>query len=169
MTIPTEPENRSAPSHHDVAEEGSRTEIDVREQSSPEPAGAGRPNRPEGGSESAAEFASVLVESAEVVRTRDEHLRRAGEPRQRADPTAGMPLPDYQRLTVPEIIRHAESLPAEGLRELKDYEKSHRRRKTLLTKLERLLRSHDREPKSAPTSRPAASEPAGEAHPSHRA
>jgi hypothetical protein len=79
-----------------------------------------------------------------------------------------MPLPDYQRLTVPEIIRHAESLPVEGLRELKEYEKSHRRRKTLLTKLERLLRSHDREPTAAPLSGPAAAEPADEAHPSHR-
>ena len=56
-------------------------------------------------------------------------------------PDRNLPIVGYQHLTVPEIIRQAGTLSIEQLREVKEYEKSHRRRKTLLTKLERMLRS----------------------------
>jgi len=52
----------------------------------------------------------------------------------------GLPIAGYPNLTVPEIIRHAGRMSLDELREVKAYEKSHRRRKTLLTKLERMLR-----------------------------
>jgi hypothetical protein len=71
----------------------------------------------------------------EAARTANPPRREGGDPRDR-----DVPIPNYPKLTVPEIIRHASAMSLDQLREVKDYEKSHRRRKTLLTKLERLLR-----------------------------
>jgi hypothetical protein len=83
-------------------------------------------------------------QGAEIDRTREEVVGSGlGELATSSGGTAArsdVPIPGYQQLTVPEIIRQAESMTLDQLREVKDYEKSHRRRKTLLTKLERLLR-----------------------------
>lgn len=81
-----------------------------------------------------------------AARIVNKQRREFGETRETEDPdqrgqAPNLPIAGYQRLTVPEIIRQAGSLSIDQLREVKDYEKSHRRRKTLLTKLERMLRT----------------------------
>jgi hypothetical protein len=82
-------------------------------------------------------------QGAEIERTREEVVGTGlGDPSTSpGGATRGdAPIAGYQQLTVPEIIRQAEAMTLDQLRGVKDYEKSHRRRKTLLTKLERLLR-----------------------------
>jgi hypothetical protein len=83
-------------------------------------------------------------QGAEIERTREEvvgtGLGESSAPSAGAAARGDAPIPGYQQLTVPEIIRQAGTMTIDQLREVKDYEKSHRRRKTLLTKLERMLR-----------------------------
>jgi hypothetical protein len=56
-----------------------------------------------------------------------------------------VPMEDYKRLTVPQIMQRIEQMNPEQMRAVQRYEESHRRRKTLLVRLERLLRAakHD--------------------------
>jgi hypothetical protein len=56
-------------------------------------------------------------------------------------PVRELPLKDYKNLTIPEIIEQIPSLSPDELREIQDFERNHRRRKTLLVRLERHLRS----------------------------
>ena len=71
---------------------------------------------------------------------RDEMTARSTEYR---EPAADRPFPirDYQRLTIPQIVDRIPTLSSEELREVQEYERSHRRRKTLLVRLERQIRS----------------------------
>jgi len=86
-----------------------------------------------------AEYAADL--GAEVPQADGRFVESGGRPESRGGPAGGgLPIADYPNLTVPEIIRHAGRMSLDELREVKAYEKSHRRRKTLLTKLERMLR-----------------------------
>jgi len=67
--------------------------------------------------------------------------RRAGRkdedfPARRDD----VPIEGYRSLTVPEILERVFGMPVRQAREVQRYEGSHRRRKTLLVKLERYLR-----------------------------
>jgi hypothetical protein len=55
------------------------------------------------------------------------------------------PLPEYEHLTIPEIIRRIPTLSADQVREVREYERAHRRRKTLLVRIERHLRDTDGE------------------------
>lgn len=57
----------------------------------------------------------------------------------------GLPMADYKQLTVPQIMQRIEEMSHEERRAVQRYEESHRRRKTLLVRLERLLRAarHD--------------------------
>jgi hypothetical protein len=52
-----------------------------------------------------------------------------------------LPIADYHSLTIPEIIQRIPTLSSEELREIQEYERSHRRRKTLLVRIERQLRN----------------------------
>jgi len=52
-----------------------------------------------------------------------------------------LPIADYLDLTIPEIIQRIPSLSSDELREIQEYERSHRRRKTLLVRIERQLRN----------------------------
>lgn len=52
-----------------------------------------------------------------------------------------LPIENYKNLTIPEIVERIPSLSPDELREIQDYERTHRRRKTLLVRLERHLRS----------------------------
>jgi len=189
MTDQRETETVSGNERHDAHEQSPRNEPGSRESGTAGPATENRAgemrsafaaenardqsNAPVG---TAGETGSIPADTAELVRTRNEHpapvehRRPAAETghEARARSNGGVPIPDYQRLTVPEIIRHAGTLPVEGLRELKEYEKSHRRRKTLLTKLERMLRNPDAG-KATPAERPAAAGPPGTADHPHRA
>jgi len=51
-----------------------------------------------------------------------------------------LPIQGYRQLTIPEIVSRIPSLSSEELREIRAYERAHRRRKTLLVRLERRLR-----------------------------
>lgn len=49
-----------------------------------------------------------------------------------------LPIADYQTLTVKQIGERAADLPIDEIRQLRDYEVSHRNRKTLVAKLDKL-------------------------------
>jgi hypothetical protein len=51
-----------------------------------------------------------------------------------------VPIAGYHKMTVPEIIQRISVMPIDQVQKVKEYEKTHRRRKTLLTKIERILR-----------------------------
>ena len=65
---------------------------------------------------------------------------RGGEP----------PIEDYKRLTVPQIMERIETMSPEQRRAVQRYEESHRRRKTLLVRLERLLRASRHDARARP-------------------
>jgi hypothetical protein len=73
---------------------------------------------------------------------RHRHSSASGEPNAR---DGGLPMDDYKQLTVPQIMQRIEAMSHEERRAVQRYEESHRRRKTLLVRLERLLRAarHD--------------------------
>ena len=56
-----------------------------------------------------------------------------------ADRPGGAPLEGYERLTVRQIVARLNEMPEADVRRVRDYEQSHRRRKTLLVHLERRL------------------------------
>lgn len=58
-----------------------------------------------------------------------------------ANGAGGLPLENYNGLTVRQIMDRLNGLPTDKIRRVKDYEQSHRRRKTLLVYLERRLQS----------------------------
>ena len=66
--------------------------------------------------------------------------RRAGRGSGRRPPGPPQPLPEYEHLTIPEIIRRIPTLSADQVRDVREYERAHRRRKTLLVRIERHLR-----------------------------
>ena len=66
-------------------------------------------------------------------------------------PGGDLPLDNYPALTIPQIFEKIPSLSNDEVRAIRDYEKSHRRRKTLLVKLERHLRPTEGPPR--PTDR----------------
>jgi len=49
------------------------------------------------------------------------------------------PIRNYQRLTVPEIIRQTQRLHLEQLKEVLKFERAHRKRKTLIAELTRII------------------------------
>lgn len=61
--------------------------------------------------------------------------------RQGRSPDRGLPLPDYDRLTVAQIDDRLGSLSNRELERIRSYEARHRRRKTLMRRLERRLHS----------------------------
>ena len=52
-------------------------------------------------------------------------------------PDRGLPMDDYDHLTVPQIVKKLESLSPGELQRVKSYEQKHKKRKSLLSKLER--------------------------------
>jgi hypothetical protein len=70
---------------------------------------------------------------------------RRGGRGSRRPPGPPRPLPEYERLTIPEIVRRIPTLSADQVREVREYERAHRRRKTLLVRIERHLRDHGTE------------------------
>ena len=53
------------------------------------------------------------------------------------------PIEGYPDLTFPQILDRLSKMSEDEAREVRDWEKSHRRRKTLLVRLERRLRGTD--------------------------
>jgi len=62
-----------------------------------------------------------------------------------------LPIERYSDLTIAEIMDKAGSLSADQLRQVRDFEAAHRNRKTLVTKLDRLLRGGGRKRRSRQT------------------
>ncbi len=54
-----------------------------------------------------------------------------------ADPN--LPIANYRQLTVKQIVTKLNDLPEDEVRRIRDYERAHRRRKTLMVRLERRL------------------------------
>jgi hypothetical protein len=79
------------------------------------------------------------------------------------------PLPEYEKLRIPEILARCESLSPDQMRAVCDFERQHRNRKSLLIQLERRLRGPKKPRRSrtpaAATSPPESPEPAGNATP----
>jgi hypothetical protein len=57
--------------------------------------------------------------------------------REGKSPDRHLPLKDYDRLTVKEVIKRIESLSQKEIKSILNYEKNNRKRKTLLERLER--------------------------------
>lgn len=79
-----------------------------------------------------------VLTPGEYVYEPPEDRRPAGRPD--AAPGRELPIKDYENLTIPEIVRRIASLSVDEMREIQEYERAHRRRKTLLVRLERQLR-----------------------------
>ncbi len=54
-------------------------------------------------------------------------------------PDRGLPLQDYQRMTIPQIAAQLNSLSAADIKKIQAYERRHKNRKGLLEKLARRL------------------------------
>lgn len=53
-----------------------------------------------------------------------------------------LPIERYQHLTIGEVVKKARTLPTYDLRQLREFEATSRKRKTLLAKLDRMLDAH---------------------------
>jgi hypothetical protein len=59
--------------------------------------------------------------------------------REGKSPDQNLPLDDYDRLTVDDIVRELDDLSDGEVRRIRDYEKEHKERKSLLQAIERRL------------------------------
>ena len=50
---------------------------------------------------------------------------------------------DYEALTVEEVSKRIEGLPAEQLRKVREYEKTHKDRETLIAQIDRKMRANN--------------------------
>jgi hypothetical protein len=55
-------------------------------------------------------------------------------------PDRGLPIPDYQQLTIPQIRRHLETLSRKEIEKIRSYESAHKNRKGLLAALDAQLK-----------------------------
>lgn len=55
-------------------------------------------------------------------------------------PDRNLPISNYEHLTVPRIASHLDSLSLQDIRRLRDFEESHKNRKTLMAKMESKIR-----------------------------
>lgn len=54
-------------------------------------------------------------------------------------PDRGLPIPDYQTMTIPQIMKHLDGLSKAELRKIRSHETRNKNRKGLLDRLDRLL------------------------------
>jgi hypothetical protein len=54
-------------------------------------------------------------------------------------PDKGLPIEGYEHLTIPQVLKKAEELPRQEVEKIREFEKGHRGRKTLLRRLEQRL------------------------------
>lgn len=76
-----------------------------------------------------------------VNKQRREFGETAGQEAERAAgraPDRELPIREYQRLTVPQVVSRAKGLPPDQIAEIVAFERAHRNRKTLLAQLGRL-------------------------------
>jgi hypothetical protein len=67
--------------------------------------------------------------------------RRPGAAKASSRAAAGLPIDDYDNLTVPQIVAHLVSLNPAELRQLRTYEKRHKNRAGVLTRIEGALKA----------------------------
>jgi len=63
------------------------------------------------------------------------------EDKEGSSPDRGLPIKNYDNLTVDEILSKSKGLSASDLKEIESYEKKHKNRKTLLEQLDRMIGS----------------------------
>lgn len=83
------------------------------------------------------EVASRIVnkQRKQYGETKDERRKdREGQ-----SPDRNLPIRDYQRLTVSQVAGKLDALPPKALRRVRDYEKAHKNRKTLLRQIDARL------------------------------
>ncbi len=77
----------------------------------------------------------VNKQRAKSGETKEEKkLKREGK-----SPDRKLPIENYERLTVSQVAAKIESLSKKDVRKVKKYEEQHRRRKTLMDKLDRAV------------------------------
>lgn len=54
-------------------------------------------------------------------------------------PDRGLPIPDFQTMTIPQVMKHLEGLSKADLRKIRSYEARNKNRKGLLSRIDRLL------------------------------
>ncbi|MCI0705340.1 MAG: hypothetical protein L0241_30135 [Planctomycetia bacterium] len=59
------------------------------------------------------------------------------------EPGLEVPIAEYDELTIPDVLEKANGLSKDELSRVAEYERAHRNRKTLLAKLERLIKASD--------------------------
>lgn len=86
------------------------------------------------------EVASRIVnkQRKQFGETRSEKRKDA----QGRSPDRGLPIGDYQNMTIAEVGKHLEGMKASDIRKLRNYEIKHKNRKGMLQKFDRLLARH---------------------------
>jgi hypothetical protein len=119
---------------------GARNDPDMRDGDSAH----GNPYEP-AGDEVAIDSDTDMADTA----TRDEAAEQLSDAGREAtappvtEPGPEMPIAEYEKLTIPEVLEQANGLSKDELSEVAAYERAHRNRKTLLAKLDRLLKAPD--------------------------
>ena len=70
-------------------------------------------------------------------------LALAGEAELRTAVFSALGTTDYDALTVEEVSRRIEGLPAEQLRKVREFEKNNKNRETLLEQIDRKIRANN--------------------------
>jgi hypothetical protein len=81
-----------------------------------------------------------LPDSDESAGTRPEPTRRPRSRPQSASQSASLPIPGYDELSAAQVQERVDGLTPAQLRKLRDYERRHANRKTVLDRIERKLR-----------------------------
>lgn len=77
----------------------------------------------------------VNKQRAQYGETRAEKIKD----REGTSPDRGLPIADYQKLTIPKIVAQLQGLSAADLRKIRAHEIRHKNRKGLLARLERKI------------------------------
>ncbi|HEY0844445.1 MAG TPA: hypothetical protein VGE12_03710 [Noviherbaspirillum sp.] len=59
--------------------------------------------------------------------------------KQGTSPDRNLPIPDFQEMTIPQVMQHLDGMSKAELRKIRSYETRHKNRKGLLLRLDRLL------------------------------
>jgi hypothetical protein len=83
---------------------------------------------------------SAVEQTEDVLRRTEEATRQA---ELRAAVFGALGTTDYEALTVEEVSKRIEGLPADRLRKVREYEKTHKDRETLIGQLDRKIRANN--------------------------
>jgi len=80
-----------------------------------------------------------------VNKQRSQYGETAGQKQQAKEGKAedrGLPLDGYEHLTIPQILARLNDLSRTEIRKIRSYESRHKKRKGLMSKLDRMLAAH---------------------------